>query len=48
MIIAPLLVVWFGFGIAPKLAIIALICFFPVVVTTLDGAGRASTPTSAS
>ena len=36
MIIAPLLVVWFGFGIVPKLAIIALVCFFPVVVTTLD------------
>jgi NitT/TauT family transport system permease protein/putative hydroxymethylpyrimidine transport system permease protein len=36
VIIAPLLVVWFGFGIAPKLAIIALVCFFPIVVTTLD------------
>jgi NitT/TauT family transport system permease protein/putative hydroxymethylpyrimidine transport system permease protein len=34
--IAPLLVVWFGFGILPKLAIIALVCFFPIVVTTLD------------
>ena len=30
VIIAPLLVVWFGFGIVPKLAIIALVCFFPV------------------
>jgi ABC-type nitrate/sulfonate/bicarbonate transport system permease component len=36
VVIAPLLVVWWGFGIAPKLAIIALVCFFPVVVTTLD------------
>jgi NitT/TauT family transport system permease protein/putative hydroxymethylpyrimidine transport system permease protein len=36
VIVAPLLIVWFGFGIAPKLAIIALVCFFPVVVTTLD------------
>ncbi len=36
VIVAPLLVVWFGFGILPKLAIIALDCFFPVVVTTLD------------
>ena len=36
VIVAPLLVVWFGFGVAPKLAIIALVCFFPVVVTTLD------------
>ena len=37
VILAPLLVFWFGFGIWPKLAIIALICFFPVVVTTFDG-----------
>ncbi len=37
VIVAPLLVVWFGYGLAPKLVIIALICFFPVVVTALDG-----------
>jgi ABC-type nitrate/sulfonate/bicarbonate transport system permease component len=36
VIIAPLLVAWFGYDIAPKLAIVALICFFPVTVTTLD------------
>ena len=35
--IAPILVVWFGWGIAPKLWIIALICFFPITVNTLDG-----------
>lgn len=35
--IAPILVVWFGFGIGPILAIIALICFFPITVNTLDG-----------
>jgi putative hydroxymethylpyrimidine transport system permease protein len=35
--IAPILVVWFGFGIGPKLAIIALVCFFPVTVNTFDG-----------
>ncbi len=39
IIIAPILVVWFGFGIGPKIAIIALICFFPIVVNTLDGLG---------
>jgi len=40
VIIAPLLVTWWGFGIAPKLAIIALVSFFPVVVTTLDALRR--------
>ncbi|MGI8512306.1 MAG: ABC transporter permease [Solirubrobacteraceae bacterium] len=37
VIIAPLLVAWLGFDLAPKLAIVALICFFPITVTTLDG-----------
>jgi ABC-type nitrate/sulfonate/bicarbonate transport system permease component len=40
VIVAPLLVVWLGFGVAPKVAIIALVCFFPIVVTTLDALGR--------
>jgi putative hydroxymethylpyrimidine transport system permease protein len=30
-------VLWFGFGIGPTLTIVALICFFPVTVNTLDG-----------
>ncbi|HZO06249.1 MAG TPA: ABC transporter permease [Solirubrobacterales bacterium] len=37
IVIAPIFVIWFGFGITPKLIIIALICFFPVTVATLDG-----------
>jgi ABC-type nitrate/sulfonate/bicarbonate transport system permease component len=36
-VIGVLLVFWWGFGLLPKLAVIALICFFPVVVTTVDG-----------
>jgi putative hydroxymethylpyrimidine transport system permease protein len=39
IVIAPILVVWFGFGIGPKVAIIALICFFPITVNALDGLG---------
>jgi len=37
LVIAPILIIWFGFGILPKLFIIALVCFFPIVVATLDG-----------
>ena len=37
LVFAPILVVWFGYGIGPKLAIVALICFFPITVNALDG-----------
>jgi ABC-type nitrate/sulfonate/bicarbonate transport system permease component len=36
-VIGVLLVFWWGFGLLPKLFVVALICFFPVVVTTADG-----------
>ena len=36
-VIAPLLVFLVGLWHLPKLIVIALICFFPVVVTTVDG-----------
>jgi NitT/TauT family transport system permease protein/putative hydroxymethylpyrimidine transport system permease protein len=35
--LAPVLVLWLGFGIGPKLVVVALVCFFPIVVTTLAG-----------
>jgi putative hydroxymethylpyrimidine transport system permease protein len=35
--IAPVLVLWLGFGILPKLVVIALVSFFSIVVTTLAG-----------
>ncbi len=41
--IAPVLLFWFGFGIGPKLFIVALICFFPITVNALDGL-RATDP----
>jgi ABC-type nitrate/sulfonate/bicarbonate transport system permease component len=37
IVLAPLFVLAFGYGIGPKLAIVALICFFPIVVNVLDG-----------
>jgi len=33
--IAPLLVLWMGYGIAPKVALIVLVCFFPIVISML-------------
>lgn len=35
--IAPLFVVWLGFGLEPKVAVTFLITFFPVVVATIAG-----------
>jgi len=35
--IAPLLVTWFGFGLTTKIALAALICFFPALINTVQG-----------
>jgi ABC-type nitrate/sulfonate/bicarbonate transport system permease component len=35
--LAPLLIIWFGYGIVPKVIVVALVCFFPIVVSTADG-----------
>ena len=37
LVLAPLLVLAFDYGIGPKLAIVALVCFFPITVNVLDG-----------
>ncbi|MEE9217047.1 MAG: ABC transporter permease, partial [Anaerolineales bacterium] len=39
--IAPLLIIWFGFGMAPKVFIVVLICFFPLALNTADGLASA-------
>jgi ABC-type nitrate/sulfonate/bicarbonate transport system permease component len=35
--IAPLMIIWFGFGLFPKVLLIILVTFFPIVVALLDG-----------
>lgn len=37
LVFAPILVIWFGYGIGPKLIVVALVCFFPIAVATADG-----------
>lgn len=35
--LAPLLVLWFGYGALPKVLVVALVCFFPLVIATVHG-----------
>jgi ABC-type nitrate/sulfonate/bicarbonate transport system permease component len=35
--LAPLFLLWFGFGLAPKVLVVILVTFFPIVVALLDG-----------
>ena len=45
--LAPLFVVWFGFGVLPKVLVTFLICFFPILLDTMTGL-RSSNPDMAS
>ena len=37
MVLAPLFAMWFGFGLLPKIMVVILVCFFPIVVSLLEG-----------
>jgi putative hydroxymethylpyrimidine transport system permease protein len=39
-VIAPLLILVLGFGLAPKVLLVALVCFFPVTINLYDGLRR--------
>ena len=35
--VAPLLLIWVGYGMTPKIIVVALIAFYPIAVNTVDG-----------
>jgi putative hydroxymethylpyrimidine transport system permease protein len=37
VLLAPILAILLGYGIEPKLVVVAVVCFFPIVVNAVDG-----------
>lgn len=35
--LAPLFLIWFGWGLLPKILVVILVCFFPIVISLLNG-----------
>lgn len=44
--IAPLLIIWFGYDIVPKIIVVWLVCFFPIVVAGVDGLAATDSETT--
>lgn len=40
IVLAPILIIYMGFGIAPKILTVVLMCFFPIAVSFTDGMAR--------
>lgn len=43
IVLAPIFIIYLGFGIAPKVLTVVLMCFFPIIVTFTDGLARVDT-----
>ena len=37
ILLAPLFALWFGFGMLPKILVVVIVCFFPMVVSLIEG-----------
>ncbi len=37
LVLGPIFTIWFGFGITPKIMMVILMCFFPIIVAFVDG-----------
>ncbi|MCT8975035.1 ABC transporter permease [Clostridium sp. CX1] len=35
--LAPIFIIWFGFGMLPKVIVVIMVCFFPIVISLVDG-----------
>lgn len=47
VVLAPLFLIWFGYGLLPKVLITALVAYFPLAVNTVDGLHSADRETLA-
>ncbi|WP_142307498.1 ABC transporter permease [Bacillus pseudomycoides] len=37
VVLAPLFIIWFGYGMLPKVIVVILVCFFPIALSILEG-----------